>query len=108
LGIIGEVRRGVERLDRLVIEPDRASAIARAVGSARRGDVVVVAGKGHETGQRVGERTIDFDDRVVTKAAIEDLAEAERARKAGPRAESGRKAASKAEPARKAGPRTKP
>jgi UDP-N-acetylmuramoyl-L-alanyl-D-glutamate--2,6-diaminopimelate ligase len=98
LGIIAEVRRGVERLDRLVIEPDRAAAIARAVGSARRGDVVVVAGKGHETGQRVGERTIDFDDRIVTKAAIEDL----------PRAEPGRKAGPKAEPARKAGPRTKP
>jgi hypothetical protein len=60
--------------------------------------VVVVAGKGHETGQRVGERTIDFDDRIVTKAALEDL----------PRAEPGRKAGPKAEPARKAGPRTKP
>jgi UDP-N-acetylmuramoyl-L-alanyl-D-glutamate--2,6-diaminopimelate ligase len=74
LDIIGEVRRGVDRLDRLVVEPDRASAIALAVESARPGDVVLVAGKGHETGQQVGGRTLDFDDRVVTKAAIEDTA----------------------------------
>ena len=70
------MRDGVERRDRLVVEPDRGAAIALAVSSARRGDVVVVAGKGHETGQRIGERTLDFDDRVVTRAAIEDMAQA--------------------------------
>ena len=76
LDIIDEVRGGVDRPDRLVVEPDRAAAIALAVESARPGDVVLVAGKGHETGQRIGERTLDFDDRVVTRAAIEDMAQA--------------------------------
>ena len=78
LGIIGEVRSGVDRLDRLVVEPDRAGAIALAVEFARPGDVVLVAGKGHETGQQIGGRTLDFDDRVVTRAAIEDMAGARR------------------------------
>ncbi len=78
MAIIAEVRGGVDRPDRLVIEPDRAAAIALAVSSARPGDVVVVAGKGHETGQRIGERTLDFDDRVVTRSAIEDTVGARR------------------------------
>jgi UDP-N-acetylmuramoyl-L-alanyl-D-glutamate--2,6-diaminopimelate ligase len=78
LAIIAEVRAGVGRPDRLVVEPDRATAIAVAVESARPGDVVLVAGKGHETGQRIGARTLDFDDRLVTKAAIEHTAGARR------------------------------
>jgi UDP-N-acetylmuramoyl-L-alanyl-D-glutamate--2,6-diaminopimelate ligase len=40
--------------------------------------VVLVAGKGHETGQRIGERTLAFDDRIVTKAAIEHMSGARR------------------------------
>jgi UDP-N-acetylmuramoyl-L-alanyl-D-glutamate--2,6-diaminopimelate ligase len=78
LAIIAEVRGGVARPDRLVIEPDRAAAIALAVESARPGDVVLVAGKGHETGQQIGGQTLDFDDRVVTKDAIERTAGARR------------------------------
>jgi UDP-N-acetylmuramoyl-L-alanyl-D-glutamate--2,6-diaminopimelate ligase len=78
MAIIADVRAGVERPDRLVVEPDRAAAIALAVSSARPGDVVLVAGKGHETGQRIGERTLDFDDRLVTRSAIEDTAGARR------------------------------
>ncbi|HWC37529.1 MAG TPA: hypothetical protein VG476_03320, partial [Acidimicrobiales bacterium] len=78
LAIVAEVRAGVGRPERLVVEPDRATAIAKAVEAARRGDIVLVAGKGHETGQRIGERTLDFDDRVVTRAAIEHLAGARR------------------------------
>jgi UDP-N-acetylmuramoyl-L-alanyl-D-glutamate--2,6-diaminopimelate ligase len=78
LAIIAEVRGGVARPDRLVIEPDRAAALARAGESARPGDVVLVAGKGHETGQQIGGQTLDFDDRVVTKDAIERTAGARR------------------------------
>ena len=49
----------------VVREADRARAIARALGGARAGDVVVVAGKGHEAGQTIGAETLPFSDREV-------------------------------------------
>jgi UDP-N-acetylmuramoyl-L-alanyl-D-glutamate--2,6-diaminopimelate ligase len=49
---------------------DRRAAIAAAVVGAAPGDVVVLAGKGHERGQTAGGATVDFDDRVV---AAEEL-----------------------------------
>jgi UDP-N-acetylmuramoyl-L-alanyl-D-glutamate--2,6-diaminopimelate ligase len=53
------------------IEVDRARAIQRAVDLAAPGDVVIIAGKGHETYQIFKDKTIDFDDRLVARAAIE-------------------------------------
>ena len=55
---------------RVIIEPDRAAAIAQAVTLASPGDVLVVAGKGHETGQYVGSAVLPFDDREVTATAL--------------------------------------
>jgi UDP-N-acetylmuramoyl-L-alanyl-D-glutamate--2,6-diaminopimelate ligase len=55
---------------RVIIEPDRAAAIGLAVAMAGKGDVVVVAGKGHERGQYVRDSVIPFDDREVATAAI--------------------------------------
>ena len=55
------------------VEPDRAAAIARAVGEAGEGDVVVIAGKGHEQGQEFADRTIPFDDREVARDALRRL-----------------------------------
>jgi UDP-N-acetylmuramoyl-L-alanyl-D-glutamate--2,6-diaminopimelate ligase len=55
---------------RVVVEPDRAAAIGQAVALAAPGDVIVVAGKGHETGQYVGGAVLPFDDREVTAAAL--------------------------------------
>ena len=52
---------------------DRRAAIDHAVGWARRGDVVVIAGKGHETGQTGGGRTRPFDDREELASALERL-----------------------------------
>ncbi|MBL8925661.1 MAG: UDP-N-acetylmuramoyl-L-alanyl-D-glutamate--2,6-diaminopimelate ligase [Pseudonocardia sp.] len=49
---------------------DRAEAIAAAVAAARPGDAVVVAGKGHETGQKIGDVTLPFDDARELAAAI--------------------------------------
>ncbi|HKH34081.1 MAG TPA: cyanophycin synthetase, partial [Beijerinckiaceae bacterium] len=49
---------------------DRAEAIQAAVGELRPGDVLVVAGKGHETGQIIGDRTLPFSDHEVLRAAI--------------------------------------
>jgi UDP-N-acetylmuramoyl-L-alanyl-D-glutamate--2,6-diaminopimelate ligase len=54
-----------------VVQPDRRAAIRAAVEAARPGDVVVVAGKGHETGQEAGGVVTPFDDRVVLREALE-------------------------------------
>jgi UDP-N-acetylmuramoyl-L-alanyl-D-glutamate--2,6-diaminopimelate ligase len=56
---------------RVIVEPDRAAAIGQAVSMAAAGDVIVVAGKGHETGQYVAGRVLPFDDREVTASALE-------------------------------------
>jgi UDP-N-acetylmuramoyl-L-alanyl-D-glutamate--2,6-diaminopimelate ligase len=52
---------------------DRAEAIRTAVRELKPGDVLVVAGKGHETGQIVGDRTLPFSDHEVVRAAIAEL-----------------------------------
>jgi UDP-N-acetylmuramoyl-L-alanyl-D-glutamate--2,6-diaminopimelate ligase len=49
---------------------DRAEAIRTAVNELRRGDILVVAGKGHETGQIIGDRTLPFSDHDEVRAAI--------------------------------------
>jgi UDP-N-acetylmuramoyl-L-alanyl-D-glutamate--2,6-diaminopimelate ligase len=54
----------------VVVEPDRRAAISRAVGAARPGDVVVVAGKGHEQGQEQDGVVLPFDDRDVLRDAL--------------------------------------
>jgi UDP-N-acetylmuramoyl-L-alanyl-D-glutamate--2,6-diaminopimelate ligase len=63
-----------EERARVIIEPDRAAAISQAVSLAAPGDVIVVAGKGHETGQYVAGMVLPFDDRQVTAAALGRLA----------------------------------
>jgi UDP-N-acetylmuramoyl-L-alanyl-D-glutamate--2,6-diaminopimelate ligase len=55
---------------RIVIEPDRAAAIGYAIGLGGKGDVVVVAGKGHERGQYVAGAVLPFDDSEVASAAL--------------------------------------
>jgi UDP-N-acetylmuramoyl-L-alanyl-D-glutamate--2,6-diaminopimelate ligase len=53
------------------VEPDRRTAIGAALAEARRGDVVVIAGKGHETTQTIGDAAVPFDDRSVARAFLE-------------------------------------
>ena len=67
LAILAEMAAGAPDAVR---EPDRRAAIARAVAAARPGDVVVVAGKGHETGQEAGGVTTPFDDRTVLREVL--------------------------------------
>lgn len=52
------------------VELDRRAAIERAIAGAARGDVVLVAGKGHENYQILGERVMPFDDRVIAREAL--------------------------------------
>ncbi len=51
---------------------DRKSAIEYVINEARAGDVILIAGKGHETYQQIGREFFDFDDRLVAKHAIEE------------------------------------
>ncbi len=58
----------------VVVEVDRQAAIEQAIGRARTGDTVVIAGKGHELGQEFADRTIPFDDSAVARAALDGAA----------------------------------
>ena len=58
------------------VEPDRAAAIEKAIALAQSGDVVVIAGKGHEQGQEFADRTVPFDDREVARQALQAVARA--------------------------------
>ncbi len=57
------------------VEADRRRAIELGLSAARRGDTVLIAGKGHETYQIIGKKTIAFDDRVEARKVLERLAE---------------------------------
>jgi len=70
--IISEVEKGF-RGDRYEKIPDRSEAIARAIALAQPRDIVLIAGKGHETYQEFGDHTIPFDDIQVARRALEDL-----------------------------------
>jgi UDP-N-acetylmuramoyl-L-alanyl-D-glutamate--2,6-diaminopimelate ligase len=67
-GVSGDYR------DRVVSDPDRRSAFSLAFQQARPGDVVVIAGKGHETTQTIGAQVLPFDDRAVARELLSERA----------------------------------
>ncbi|MGH9386164.1 MAG: UDP-N-acetylmuramoyl-L-alanyl-D-glutamate--2,6-diaminopimelate ligase [Vicinamibacterales bacterium] len=75
--IIEEIQRGIpagsqgsDRTPAVTPVVDRAQAIAKAVAMATQGDVVLIAGKGHEKYQQIGDRVLPFDDGEVARAAL--------------------------------------
>jgi UDP-N-acetylmuramoyl-L-alanyl-D-glutamate--2,6-diaminopimelate ligase len=81
LAIIAEITPGAERGakergGRFVVEPDRRAAIRLAMSEAAPGDVVVIAGKGHETYQELANGTIPFDDRRVAEEELRSTGKA--------------------------------
>jgi UDP-N-acetylmuramoyl-L-alanyl-D-glutamate--2,6-diaminopimelate ligase len=71
VAIMNDALVGIRRLDKpLIIEPDRERAIRRAIEAAGPGDVVIIAGKGHETYQVLKDKTIPFDDREVASTVL--------------------------------------
>jgi UDP-N-acetylmuramoyl-L-alanyl-D-glutamate--2,6-diaminopimelate ligase len=75
LEIINATLEGVapDYRGRVVMEPDRRQAIEIAVSQAGPGDVVLIAGKGHEQTQTIGDRVLDFDDRAVAREILDAL-----------------------------------
>jgi UDP-N-acetylmuramoyl-L-alanyl-D-glutamate--2,6-diaminopimelate ligase len=74
LAIIAEIEPGAVRGGgAYTVEPDRRAAIAAALAEASAGDVVVIAGKGHETGQQFADHTVPFDDRDVAREELAAL-----------------------------------
>jgi UDP-N-acetylmuramoyl-L-alanyl-D-glutamate--2,6-diaminopimelate ligase len=74
LQIMNDVLVGLRRTDtKTIVEPDRAAAIHRAIQEANAGDVVILAGKGHETYQIFKDRTIHFDDREVARETLKEF-----------------------------------
>jgi UDP-N-acetylmuramoyl-L-alanyl-D-glutamate--2,6-diaminopimelate ligase len=80
--IIEEVKRGLPSADRerngarasgpeCLTLVDRRAAIERAVEVARAGDLIVIAGKGHEKYQVIGDRVLPFDDVAVAREALQ-------------------------------------
>ena len=71
LRIINDVVVGLQKVNAAYkVEPDREQAVALAIGEAREGDIVLLAGKGHETYQVLRDGTIDFDDREMARAIL--------------------------------------
>ena len=79
--IIEEIRRGLQPTPEpgarartapaVVTNPDRRRAIDQAIRQARAGDLVIIAGKGHEKYQVIGDRTLPFDDVEAARAALD-------------------------------------
>ena len=71
--ILAQIEAGIGDCNHYLVEPDRTAAIRLAINAARPGDVVLIAGKGHETYQISGNTTIPYDDREQARTALRNL-----------------------------------
>jgi UDP-N-acetylmuramoyl-L-alanyl-D-glutamate--2,6-diaminopimelate ligase len=71
LKIIKDIKKGIRRKDGYYVEPDRYEAIKKTLSLARPGDLVLIAGKGHETYQIFKDTVKPFDDRAVVKQLLQ-------------------------------------
>lgn len=69
--IIDDIVAGMDAEGSFIVEPDRRAAIAAAIAAAQPGDAILLAGKGHEDYQLVGDAVLDFDDRKVAAEELE-------------------------------------
>ena len=69
--IVRQILEGFQDRERVIVELDRKRAIALALEKAERGDIVLIAGKGHEKVQIFAHQTVPFDDVAVAKEALQ-------------------------------------
>jgi UDP-N-acetylmuramoyl-L-alanyl-D-glutamate--2,6-diaminopimelate ligase len=80
LRILADAEVGLQRVDAAYIrEPDRRKAIAKALNEAAPGDIVLIAGKGHETYQQIGDEKLPFDDRETARELLQEITHGRRA-----------------------------
>jgi UDP-N-acetylmuramoyl-L-alanyl-D-glutamate--2,6-diaminopimelate ligase len=72
--IVADILAGIGAPARVLVERDRARAIALAVSGAAPGDVILIAGKGHEDTQQIGDRRLPFSDRGAVLRALGESA----------------------------------
>ena len=65
--IISDIQSGITSSDKIFVEVDRKEAIRNAIESAKEGDVVLIAGKGHEDYQIIGDQTVHFSDHEIVR-----------------------------------------
>lgn len=75
MSIIRDIERGLPKKCAYIAIEDRAEAINAALQTSLSGDIILIAGKGHETYQQFAERTVDFDDRKKADQALRKRAE---------------------------------
>jgi UDP-N-acetylmuramoyl-L-alanyl-D-glutamate--2,6-diaminopimelate ligase len=74
ISILSDIQTGIQEKSKYLVEPDRRAAIKLAMSMATKDDAVLIAGKGHETYQIFRDRTLTFDDRLVAREVLGELA----------------------------------
>ncbi|MBR3631901.1 MAG: UDP-N-acetylmuramoyl-L-alanyl-D-glutamate--2,6-diaminopimelate ligase [Elusimicrobiaceae bacterium] len=69
--IFADIEKGMEGFSNYVIEPDRRAAIFQAIAAAKKDDIVIIAGKGHEQTQKIGHTVLPFSDQQTVREALE-------------------------------------
>ena len=72
MDIIRDIKTGLTSEKNIFVEIDREKAIEKAINMAEKGDIILIAGKGHETYQIIGNKTIHFDDKEVAKKYLKN------------------------------------
>ena len=72
--IIKDILEGIDRSkDNYMIIEDRKEAIKEAIMKAKKGDTILIAGKGHENYQIIKDEIIDFDDKIIAKEIMDNI-----------------------------------
>jgi UDP-N-acetylmuramoyl-L-alanyl-D-glutamate--2,6-diaminopimelate ligase len=73
--IISDIEKGIKESapDKYEVQPDRKKAIKQALSIGEKGDFILIAGKGHETCQVIGEKVYPFDDKEVTREVLSEM-----------------------------------